>query len=329
MSRLRSPHTILAAALGCLALPTAPARAETIAVADMLRGIDMTPGQCAMLPSAVWVTSMGRGFCIRYYLSTAGGEGARPVVFLQGDRFGRLDLKTGVFERTDEKDTDTGRLAKNAEHLSRQSKTTGIYLARLGVDGSSGNHRARHTALELNAINAALDAIKQKHKLAGFHLVGQSGGSKLVGGLLALRPDIGCAVIGAGRLAAPPSRRASDSAFEYYNVADSIPVIAQRQSRIVVITDPADKKVPEKTQTPFVNALREHGGQVEQLIVQATDDNRHGVAPYARLAVSDCVRGASREELAQNVRQLVEKRLTAKARAEQRAEQQRASAVGE
>ena len=89
--------------------------------------------------------------------------------------------------------------------MSKQYKTAAIYLARAGVDGSSGDHRIRHTVLELNVTNMALDAIKQRHGFDGFHLIGQSGGSKLVGGMLALRTDIGCAVIGAGK---PSPRRA-------------------------------------------------------------------------------------------------------------------------
>ena len=68
---------VLAAAL--------PAQAHIVPVADMLRGIRMTPAQCAAIPMTVWLKVMGRDFCIRYYLSTAGGEGSRPVVFLQGD----------------------------------------------------------------------------------------------------------------------------------------------------------------------------------------------------------------------------------------------------
>lgn len=324
------PIPILAAALAttlalALALPAAgPARAERIPVADMLRGIVMTPAQCAATPSAVWVDAMGRGFCMRYYLSTAGGEGPRPVVFLEGDRFGRLDPQTGQFSPGEhDKDVDTDVLMKRAAVLSRQNKTTAIYLARVGVDGSSGDHRIRRTLLELHATQAALEAIKQRHGLDGFHLVGQSGGSKIVGGLLALRPDIGCAVIGSGRLYnLGPPQPSADPALFHFNVTDSIPIIAQRRStRIVVITDPADRQVPERAQTPFVNLLREAGGQAEQLIVRATDERRHGVTSYSRLAMTECVRGASREELANNVRQLVEKRVAGKADAD-KAEQQ-------
>ena len=153
---------LLAAAL----LPPAasPARAHIVPLADLVRGIAMTPAQCAALPQAVWLNVMGRDFCIRYYLSTAGGESARPVVFLQGDRLGRLNLKTGEFTPGPrDKDLDTDDFVRIADALSRQTKTAAIYLARAGLDGSSGDHRIRHSVLELNVANAALDAIKQRH----------------------------------------------------------------------------------------------------------------------------------------------------------------------
>src|SRR5262245_15820710 len=82
-------------AAALLVFGSLPAEAHVVPVADMLRGITITPAQCAALPQTVWVKAYGRDFCIRYYLSTAGGEGSRPVVFLQGDRLGRLNLKTG------------------------------------------------------------------------------------------------------------------------------------------------------------------------------------------------------------------------------------------
>jgi hypothetical protein len=248
---------------------------------------------------------------MRYFLSTAGGDGTRPVVYLSGDKIGTLNVKTGAWaSNADDKDINTDDLMRGTAGLSRQARTTGIYLSRVGLDGSSGDHRIRRTVLELQATNAALDAIKRRHRFDGFHIVGQSGGSKLLGGLLALREDIGCAVIGAGRLAekaGPPP--AFDRSLENFNVADSISTIARRRStRIVVITDPVDQRVPGRTQTGFVQMLRQAGGQAEQIEVQATDENRHGVATYARAALADCVRGAAAQEIAENVRKLVDQR---------------------
>ena len=170
--------------------------------------------------------------------------------------------------------------------------------------------------LELNVTNAALDAIKQRHRFDGFHLIGQSGGSTLIGGMLALRSDIGCAVLGSGRLSFDrPQRRSGDPGVDVFNVADGIAAIAQkRATRILVVTDPADRKVPEPIQTAFVRKLQQAGGQAEQFMVQAIDDDRHGVVAYARNAATGCLRGASTQDIAQHIQRLVEKRVAAKAK---------------
>ena len=166
----------------------------------------------------------------------------------------------------------------------------------------------------MTVINAALDAIKRRHGFAGFHLIGQSGGSTLVGGMLAQRSDVGCAVIGSGRLLYDKARRSPDPAADYFNVADLVPVIAQkRTTRILVLTDPQDRKVPEPVQTGFVRMLRQAGGQADQFLVQAIDDDRHGVTAYSRTAAAACMRGASSEDIAQRLHLQVEKRLAAKA----------------
>ena len=312
---LRPTAAALTAVLLLLGAAT-PSRAHVIPVADLIRGITVTQAQCAVLPQAVWINVMRREFCIRYYLSTAGGEGTRPAVFLQGDRLGKLNLRTGEYTSSGrDKDIDTDDFVRAAEVLSRQTKGPAIYLARPGLDGSSGDHRIRHSVLELNVTNAALDAIKRRHGLEGFHLIGQSGGAMLAGGMLALRSDIGCAVIGSGRLANDkPVRPSPDPATEYFNVADAVSEIARkRATQIFVVTDPLDKKVPEPTQTNFVRMLRQAGGQAEQILVQATDDDRHGVVAYSRTTVAGCIRSASTDEIARELYVQVQKRLAAKA----------------
>ena len=315
----RGPVALLVAAAALVLAAALPARAHIVPLADMLRGIQMTPAQCAALPSTLWLVVDRRPFCIRYYLSTAGGEGSHPVVFLQGDKLGRLNTRTGVFSpRPNDKDIDTDSLTRFADKLSRLTKTTAIYLARVGIDGSSGRHSIRHSMLELTVTNAALNALKQRHRFEGFHLIGQSGGSLLSGGMLALRNDIACAVIGSGPLALlKPPRHSADPARDYFNVADAIPAIAQRRAtRILVVTDPSDKKVPERSQTGFVQRLRQAGGQAEQFMVQATDENHHGVVVYAVTAAIGCLRGKSTQDIAQHIQRQVEKRLAAKAKAD-------------
>jgi len=283
-----------------------------ISVNDMLRGITITKEQCAALPQAVWVKPYGRDFCVRYYLSTAGGQGRKPLVFLQGDKFGTLDGKTQTFKNVppETKDIDTNNLVKVADGLSKQAKTTGIYLARIGVDGTSGHHRARKTMLELAMVDEALNAIKQRHQLDGFHLVGQSGGSTLVGGLIGRRQDIGCAVPGAGKLARlATAKPMPDPGRQYFDPADSIPAIIRNGARLLVVTDPADEKVNVEHQIAFVRKFRKAGGQVEQFFAQATDKDHHFVSAYARYVAAACIAGKSNQEIAQGLADLVKKRL--------------------
>ena len=89
------------------------------------------------------------------------------------------------------KDVEYRGSAEQTDKISRPGLDTVIYLSRIRLEGSSGHHGLRRTMLELHVTNAALDAIKQRHGFRGFHIFGQSGGSTLTGGLLALRRDMG------------------------------------------------------------------------------------------------------------------------------------------
>jgi hypothetical protein len=246
--------------LGALTAATGAA-ADIIKKEDMLHGVTITRPQCAAIEQAVWLNVSGRDFCVRYYLSTAGGEGARPVAFLQGDYFGKLDPKTWTWaDPSDAKDINTDDLMRMADGFSKMAKTTAIYLARIGVEGTSGNHTARKTVLELQLMNAALEAIKQRYKFEGFHLVGQSGGSKLVGGLVGLRHDIACAVSGSGPLATPGSPKVTDPGRTFFDVTQNISLLAQNRAlRLLLVSDPADKRVPIAQQTAFVDKMRQAG----------------------------------------------------------------------
>src|SRR5207244_6761485 len=113
-----------AAGLAAIALSftATPAQAHMIPVADLVRGISMNQAQCAAIPSTVWVTVTARSYCMRYYLSTVGGEGPRPVVFLQGDRLGTLEFKTGNFALGKDQDLHPGDFIDWPKPLSNQTK---------------------------------------------------------------------------------------------------------------------------------------------------------------------------------------------------------------
>jgi hypothetical protein len=272
------------------------ADADIIKKEDMLRGVTITRPQCAALEQAVWLNVSGHDFCVRYYLSTAGGEGPRPVVFIQGDYFGKLDPKTWTWaDPSDAKDINTDDLVKMADGFSKMAKTTAIYLARIGVEGTSGNHTSRKTLLELHLMNAALDAIKQRYGFEGFNLVGQS-------------RDIACAVSGSGPLATPGSPRVTDPGRTYFDVTQNIPLLAQNRSlRLLLVTDPADKKVPIAQQTGFIDKMRQAGRQVPQFLVEATDEDHHGVVIYSELVAAGCVLGKTDGQIARAVSTIVKR----------------------
>jgi hypothetical protein len=285
------------------------AAAEIFKTADLLRGITITHAHCEATPHTLWLNVHARDFCVRYYLSTAGGEGPRPVVFLDGDQLGKINTKTWTWIDTSEaKDRDTDDIMKTADGFSKMTKTTVIYLARIGVDGTSGTHLSRKTVLELELMNAALDAIKQRHGFEGFHLAGQSGGSKITGGLIRLRRDIACAVLGPPDLRIIESAKSTDPGRTYFDATHDISQLAQNRSmRLFLVTDKMDKRVPVALQIGFVDKLRRAGRQVPQFFVEAIDDNHHGVLVYTELAVAGCVLGRPDEEIARALSTMVKR----------------------
>lgn len=310
MSSVRSRHDfrliaacVIGAAAALSGLGPAPAAAEDVLTAVTGAGLSVTRAECSAMAEAVWVTAMGRNFCMRYYLSTAGGDGPRPVVFLQGDWAGPPKSET------------TDSLAMFAERLSTLTNAPAIYLARVGRDGSSGSHDMRHSLLELTATNAAMDAIKRRYHYEGFHVEGHSGGGTLTGGLLGLRNDIACAVPADGVLDSP-LRKAPDRTLDNFNVADQIPAIARKSAtRILVVTDPQDKVVTIEHQLPFVEKLRKIGGRVEVFYVDSGGDehsDHHFTTPHADLVMRDCIRGASYDQIAADLAGLVAARLKAR-----------------
>ena len=114
-----------------------PAGAEIIKKEDTLRGITMTRGECAAKPQTLWLSVYDQDFCVRYYLSTAGGQGSLPVVILNGDRNGPVDTTHWTWaDPSKATDIDTDSLVAIADKFSKMARTTAIYIGRIGVEGT-------------------------------------------------------------------------------------------------------------------------------------------------------------------------------------------------
>jgi hypothetical protein len=305
-------------------------RTEIIKFEDMRRGTTATASQCAVHPHAVWVSAYGRGICMRYYYSDAGGSGRQATIFLNGDKPGTMPRQRAKPEEV--KDTDTDVMERHAGVISRTMGQPAIYMARMGLDGSSGHHAQRRTKLELHITNAAIDAIKRRHGITDLNMYGQSGGASLVGALLSMRTDINCAVPGSGRLVANPNaikqnNSISDPALHIMNPYDGIPVIVQRsRAKILVVTDPRDQAVTRDHQDPFVQALLRAGRQAEQFYVTASDPKHHGVARYALAVTGECVRGSTHDQIARVLADVEQKIQTAQPTPNRAPERSRAPA---
>jgi pimeloyl-ACP methyl ester carboxylesterase len=222
------------------------------------------------------------------------------------------DKNAGVtFDPTDpavQGDINTDDLMKTADAFSKMARTTAIYLARMGLGGTSGNHVFRKTLLELHLMNAALDAIKRSYGFEGFHLAGQSGGSTLVAGLAATRRDIACAVSGSGQVVTSHGADSKDPGHTMLDSLGFVPSIAQNRSlRFIMVTDQADRTVPAKQQASFAEKVRRAGRDIPQYFVAATDDYHHGVLSYTELVTGGCVLGKSDADIATAVGTMVKR----------------------
>jgi hypothetical protein len=295
--------SLLVAALGGEALAQgAPQGVKTFSAKDVIEGTKVSREQCATTPRTVFVEAFGQGVCIRYYASGP-MRGAAPIVFFTGDVLG-LDDKG-------RREVDPGYLTQAPEFIdiaakvwAQRLKAPMIFFGRMGLNGSSGWHGDRRTALEVEVTKQALDAIAAKEGATGFHLVGQSGGAMLVPALMAARDDVGCAVIASGPLdfraftkAYGITFRTSGARAHYDPMADVgkiAPKIAgDGGSRLFVLTDPDDRAVPAKFQFPFVAALDKAGGRPVAIATAGRDKDHHALIEKALFVAGQCVGEAS------------------------------------
>ena len=302
--------SLAAMLLAIAGLAANPAGAEIIRKEDTLRGITMTREECAAKPQTLWLNVYRQDYCVRYYLSTAGGQGSRPVIILNGDHNGPVDPARWTWaDPSKASDVNTDKLVAIADHFSKMAKTTAIYLGRIGVEGTSGTHLSRKTLVELELMDEALEALRQRYQFEGFHLFGESGGGRLVFGLAQMRRDVGCMISGSGQIVTRGAAtvRAGDPARTYFDITGKVQLLAQNRAlRMIVISDPNDQQVPTAAQqTPMVQTLRQAGYVVPHLLVEATDPKHHGVLDYGAVAMGGCALGRSDADIAQAIGTLV------------------------
>jgi len=263
------------------------------ASAVLTRGVVTGESQCRALHSGVWVRVDGAGYCVRYWMSTAGGSKDEAVVFIHGDLG---DAKSPSQLNKYSASMTAGRMQRDVQRWSRLYGGPYIAIGRLGAFGSSGDHRKRRSLLEIRVVMAALDELKLRHGFRRLHLAGQSGGAHTVAGLAQMRTDVGCAVMAAGVISVKTRARDQgkkiDSATKaLYDPLDHIAAMQPQQGRrLIVMSDPDDKIVSLRSQQEFAEHVRAKGFPILQVRADAGTEDFHGLHNESQNMAIDCAK---------------------------------------
>jgi pimeloyl-ACP methyl ester carboxylesterase len=266
----------------------------------LTRSVTVTESQCKGLRTAAWVRVDGTGYCVRYWISTAGGAKDEAIVFVHGDLG---DAKNPNALNQYSALMTAGRMQRDAHRQSRIYGGPYIAIGRLGAFGSSGDHRKRRTLLEVRVAAAALDVLKETYGIKRFHLAGQSGGGHTVAALVQRRTDVGCAVMAAGVISVKTRSRDLGKAIGpqsrvFYDPIDAVGSMQQQPGRrLVVMSDPDDQIVSFHSQREFVERVRAKGIPILQITADSGAKNFHGLQNESQRLVVDCAKGLNDEAL--------------------------------
>jgi pimeloyl-ACP methyl ester carboxylesterase len=260
----------------------------------LTRSVTVNESQCKSLRNAVWVRVDGTGYCVRYWISAAGGSKDEAVVFVHGDLG---DAKTpGNLNRYAALMT-AGRMQRDVQRWSRVYGGPYIVIGRLGAFGSSGDHRKqRRSLLEIRVVTAALDELKVRHGLKRFHLAGQSGGAHTVAGLGQMRADVGCAVMAAGPISLKTWTRDSGRKIDpgtkaLYDPIDHVAAMQHQPGRrMIVMSDPDDQLVSFHSQREFAERARAKSLPVLHVSADSGTENFHGLHNESQSMAIDCAK---------------------------------------
>jgi pimeloyl-ACP methyl ester carboxylesterase len=265
------------------------------------QGVNINEAGCKSIVTALWVKVQGRGYCVRYWMSAAGGKKDEALIYIHGD-IGSVENGKPKFVEGIERVT-AGQLRRDAQRWSRIYGGPYMAIGRVGAYGSSGNHRDRKNLLEVRVVMAALDALKQEHNIKRFHLVGQSGGGHTVAALVQRRTDIGCAVMASAAVSVKSGVRdrgkpITPNIKALYDPIDLVGSMEHQQGRrMIVLSDPEDRIVSYRSQREFAERVKQKGLPILQVTASAGDKNFHGLTTQGKNIAIDCAKGTDDQAL--------------------------------
>ncbi|KRE20510.1 hypothetical protein ASE66_06465 [Bosea sp. Root483D1] len=279
-----------------LAVPRAGERFEPY---EALHGSFSSPAHCAGVPGGFWIEVDRKGDCLRSYAQgLSAADNPTVLVYFSGDVL--LKTKEGVrFVGAGYERQSPERIERDMARWSERAGVPAIFVARPGMFGSSGDHDQRREPREVMLLERTLDAIKRRHRVSAFILVGQSGGGHIAASLLNRRRDVSAVVLSSALLSVREvtdhwnKRRTVQSASAaLYDPIDHLDGIRRDpKPLILVLSDPRDRVVPYPSQRTYVRRLQAAGFEPQHIILSATDKNHHALARHGRRAAELIARG--------------------------------------
>lgn len=242
----------------------------------------------------------GRAECMKYYSCNLQSSNDIAMIQLHGDVISLKADGTRV--------PHPNYLGMTPNRILQQLKTWSddtdgvptIFMARPGTYGSSGDHEDRRTIDEIDIINQTLDAIKERHRIKTFLVMGQSGGGLVAAGLLERRNDILYAVLCSSVLDSkghfahtrkfnPIPAWPKHEMSKYYTPLEAANPVLNTRCRVYVVSDPRDIIVPLVFQRRYYNKLMKSGLGCEQIFAYARPTRHHDLSQVGKRLSSDIV----------------------------------------
>ncbi len=252
--------------------------------------------RCESLDGRVFIETKLGTECVAYFV-TKGFEPRRQAVLFFGG-----DASPEQFGTPGKLESELVMMKKLLQAWADKMRVRYVYVSRVGLQGSSGNHGERRLPKETFVMNAVVDALKKRLGVDDIALAGQSGGATIAAALLTLgRTDVHCDVLGSGateltevqydyltRIGYHPNKNVLHRAM--YDPSDHLGSIATRwDRRIFALADRNDTVVPYKYQAQFINELKGAGHLAKLIEVEGKGAHHHGTEFYSLAVAGACL----------------------------------------
>lgn len=264
--------------------------------------------RCEAVPNRIFVATSAGSECIAYFVTRGFEKRREAVLFFGGDFSSEQDNEVAARRILEGNE-------KYMQFWADKLHVRYVYISRVGLQGSSGNHGERRFPKETIIMNAVADSLKVRLGLDSLALAGQSGGSTIAASLLTMgRNDVTCEVLGSAPLELVDQQydagtklgfkvvKAAVSA-NVYDPSIHVSSIARRADRrIFVLGDPSDTEVPFKFQFPFIDRVKAAGHHGLTIEVEGLGFKHHDVVPETFPVAGACLNGVPDERIIRAVR---------------------------